>query len=242
MSRENIYLSIILKKQPYGEGDELVTVYTREAGKLRALAKSTKFSRSKLQYGLQVLFLTRLTLTRSGLPKIIGTEAVQLYPRIRDDLQALKVVFYVLELVLKFTPDEQKNQELFDLIVSFLNFLDHAAGDEAMLNLGLAKFKIDFLFHLGLSIHAEPPAGFSGQIRFSGNRGGFLFGADAADASLVSLRSFERFAELKNCSYDDLLNRAAGGDPNIGELQELLSRFVEFQLERGMMSERFLRE
>ncbi len=60
MPRENTYLSIILKKQAFKEADELITVYTKEAGKLRVLAKSIKSPKSKLQHGLQVLFLVKI--------------------------------------------------------------------------------------------------------------------------------------------------------------------------------------
>jgi DNA repair protein RecO (recombination protein O) len=79
MSRENTYAALVLKKQPLNEADELITVFTKEIGKLRVLAKSVKFAKSKLQYSLQSLFLVNLTVTGGGLPKIIGVEVVNLF-------------------------------------------------------------------------------------------------------------------------------------------------------------------
>ena len=46
--REQHYSAIILKKQPYREGDEIITLFTKEGGKIRCLAKSVKSPKSKL--------------------------------------------------------------------------------------------------------------------------------------------------------------------------------------------------
>ena len=53
MSRETKLTGIILKKQPLNESDEIITFYTKENGKIRALAKSVKSSKSKLQQKIQ---------------------------------------------------------------------------------------------------------------------------------------------------------------------------------------------
>ncbi len=239
MPRENTYLSIILKKQAFKEADELITVYTKETGKLRVLAKSVKFSKSKLQHGLQVLFLVKISLVGSKLPRVIGTQVVASFPNIRENLRAAKMAFYALELALKFTADEHKNEKLFGLLEEFLNFLDAHAQDSRLLECGLAKFKIEFLDAVGFRISADRPKDFSGDIGFSNSRGGFVFGGRADDYQNLTIPAYEQFHALRAADFEGL---AAFGRPmgNLGELQGILSDFLQYHLERDIKSERFL--
>ncbi len=149
MPREQTYTAIILKKQPLGEADEIITFFTRESGKLRGLAKSVKLSKSKLQNSLQSLFVVQIYLAGKGhLPKIISAEPQKVFSGVREDMEALKCAFYASELVLKFTPDAQKDEGLFDLLVGFLEFLELFPESRGV---ALAKLKVDFLQLEGFS-------------------------------------------------------------------------------------------
>ncbi len=246
MARENNYLAIILKKQPFGEGDEILTLFTKEAGKIRGLAKSTKLPKSKLQYALQALFLSKITTTKSSaLPKIIRAETVKTFSHIRESLLAAKIAFYAIELLIKFTADEHKNEQLYNLSESFFGFLDSNSANERLLQLGLAKYKSDFLDCLGLGIHFEIPGDDIINIGFSNSRGGFLFEESAADYKHVDLKTFEVFAILKKAAFSELpnvFNNYQDLVKNADELQELLSSFIRYQLERDVRSEQFLSE
>ena len=244
MPRETIYNSVILKKQPYGEGDEILTLFTEENGKVRALAKSTKFSKSKLQYALQTCFFTRLTLTQSGLPKIIGAEVVNAFPNIRENLEAAKIAFYALEVTLKATPDEQKNERLFHLLVMFFTFLDLCKTHADLLDAGLAKFKIQFLQDLGLGISIPPNLDIRDPyLGFSASRGGFISGEDTVDFISVTPEIIAQFSALEQLEFSQLIERqgiAGVLDQPLTVLQDLLSTFIRHQLERDIRSERFL--
>ena len=171
MSREQNYTGIILKKQALGESDEIVTFYTKEQGKIRALAKSVKSSKSKLQQRLQALFLVNFTLTSSKLPKIIFVEPLSVFMNLRENLPGIKAAFVACELVLKFAPDEQKNVPLFQALVDFFEFLNGEVGS-AQTSLGLIKFKLAVLEASGLGLALE--AGDNDlQTYFNAHSGGF---------------------------------------------------------------------
>ncbi len=258
MSRDKQYKAIVLKRTPYAEADEIVTFYTQEAGKVRALAKSSKFSKSKLQYGLQSLFLVNVTLAGSGLPKIIGVEIQESFSKLRESFEATKISFFAVELVLKFSPDEQKNEKLFELLVSFLKFLNESKDN--ILSLGLAKFKIEFLGSLGLGIsftptpkskfvlHEKRQVGLLKQGEekkdlvwgFSNSRGGFLTNDQAVDYQPVGLESWKLFLDLSKTSFFEL-GIMSYQSTALYELQEVLSGFLTYQLERDIKSERFLK-
>src|SRR5690242_8357999 len=121
MPRENQYQAIILKASAFAEADELITIFTKEAGKIRALAKATKKSESKLRYGLQPASVSTITLsTSTTLPKIIRATPSQTFSSVLLDEARAACWFVIAELSIRGTADEQKNETLFNSIETFL--------------------------------------------------------------------------------------------------------------------------
>lgn len=217
MSREQTYTAIILKKQAYGEADEIVTFFTREAGKMRALAKSVKLPKARLQNALQSPFVVDLRLAGQGhLPKITAAEIKRSFPALRQRLVCAKHAFYAVELVLKFTPDGQKNEKLFCLLLDFLSFLekrtDNIDSAAATFNAALAKFKAGFLSAVGLSA---------------------LFHEDL-------IKQPKQLQECKGLEQADFENLPLLNTGSLGDLQKFLSDFIVYHLEREVKSEGFL--
>lgn len=235
MSREQTYQAVILQKTAFGEADELITFFTLEAGKLRGLAKSVKRSASRLQGALQSLFLVNLRLASSHrLPKIIGAEIVRTFPNLRGNPKKIAMACLGAELLIKFSADGQKNFRLFKLFVNFLKFLEKPQTSSSALAAALAKFKLDFLDCVGLALRAEGRVAKSGMV-FSLHDGGF-FGSDKHGKRVAS-QTVEAFFRLQKADFANLPPE----EGEIRELQGLLTEFLEYQLERRINSEAFLK-
>ncbi len=92
--KETNYTAIVLKKQLFNEADEIITFYTLEAGKVRALAKSIKLSKSKLQNALQSCYEVKLELAgKKNLKTIIGASVINPHSGLRENLDKLKREF-----------------------------------------------------------------------------------------------------------------------------------------------------
>lgn len=122
---------IILKKQNYREADQIITVWTKELGKLRFLAKGVRKPSSKLVYNLQDFSYISLEVTgknlpagQAGLPVLIGCSAIRSFKNLFADLNKIAAACYVAELMLKMTADEHSNKEAFELLAGFLDRLD----------------------------------------------------------------------------------------------------------------------
>ena len=236
MGREQKLSAIILKKQPLGEGDELLTLFTKDQGKLRVLAKSIKSPKSKLQQKLQVLFRIEAVIAGSKIPKIIGAETVDVYLGIRENLLAAKIAFLAVELILKFTAEEQKNEKLFSILQLFFEFLS-ANTEPLLLDMALARFKLAVLEASGFGLRAAPDA--SAAIYFNSALGGFA--SNAAGSVRVSAGAYKLFLSLLRCKLADLSGLEYPTQNALGELQNLLTSFIEYQLERKLKAENFLR-
>ena len=116
---------VILKKQNYKEADQIITLWSREAGKIRFLGKSLRLPKSKLNSAMQDLSLVQIDLAgRSSLQTLIGAQAIMQYINLKTDLVKMINAFYASELMLKMTADEHPNESAFELLVAFFSELE----------------------------------------------------------------------------------------------------------------------
>lgn len=238
MSREAVYHAVILKKQAYGDADEIVTFYTLEAGRVRGLAKSVKLPQSKLQNALQGLFYVRVALAQGArfgagsLRKIIRCEVLDTFMPLRASLESAKAGLFASEAVYKSTADEQKNSRLFKLLLEFLQSLSSVSEKNNSLPGLVAKFQISLLETLGFAVRApgeplEKPA----QLYFTSLGGGFSFNANEPDCVKVDMKLRKVFLALQKTDFA----QAAGCDLQEAlSLNQLLGGFLEYQLERSL--------
>ena len=121
--------AIILKKTPFSEANEVVSMFSRELGKVRAVARAVKSPKSKMAFALQPLFLSEIELLPAkNMPSIIGVKQLDTFKNIQNDLNKIYAAMFGAELMLKSTADEQPNEKLFDLYLNFLQHLDREIG------------------------------------------------------------------------------------------------------------------
>ncbi len=237
MSQEIIHNAIILKKQPFEEADELITLFTEDNGKVRCLAKSSKLPKSKLAHALHQASLIQVTFARSAkLAKLIHAHTIELYPNLRSDADRVNNWFVAAELVLKATADEQKNEPLFELLRSYLYFLNQQELTAEQRLIGLLNFKIHFLQLLGLGLWYPADPTRTPKF-FSNSTGGFIVGNVSGDSVPINTRTWQLFLRLHEASWNDLVTVTESGD----ELNQLLSGFITYQLEREIKSEKFMK-
>src|SRR3989338_6320404 len=92
--------AIILSRKPLREADFLLTVYTKEHGKMRVLGRGARKGSAKLGSRLQQLYNVEIYLAGSGIwPTITSVGIIDKYAKMRKSLPALAIAFYVAELV-----------------------------------------------------------------------------------------------------------------------------------------------
>lgn len=142
---------IVLKKQNYREADQIVSCWTREAGKIRVLAKSLRMPKSKLAYAMQDLSEVEIHSVGRSLPTLIGAKPLRQFCSLRQDLKKTAIAFYGAELMLKMTADEHPNQLAYDLMIEFLSTLDELDYSVRYYPL-LECFSVKLLDSLGFQI------------------------------------------------------------------------------------------
>lgn len=236
-SRESRVVGVVLKRQGLSEADEMVTLFTKESGKIRVKAVSVKKISSKLQGNLQLVSFVKLRLVGDGdLPRVASAETVKIYKNIWDDLERANFFYWLSETVIKATPDSTPDEHLYALIKHALDALENPHLDGQALKILLAYTMIRLADFLGFTVHVSSTAVSAVQIVFSYTNGGFMSKTEDVSGVNVDRSVLEDFDTLNNSTAANLpiiMN-------NIKELLQVLSSHISYQLERPINSTKFV--
>lgn len=114
--------AVILKHVDYGEIDRLITLYTREKGLVRAVAKGVRKITSRKAGHLEPFGEVTLQMARGhDLSLITQAETIHAFPELSSDLTKAAAAAYVAELTLRFFSEGSESEpQVFDLLVSTL--------------------------------------------------------------------------------------------------------------------------
>ncbi len=123
--------AVVLRRIPFRETSQIVTLFTREMGKITVLAKGSR--KPKSQFGgtlqpmahIQAIFYYKPT---RDLQTLSETAHLSVLNKISDDLDKIAVGIRMIELVQALMQQEEANPYVFDLLVASLRQLDRAEG------------------------------------------------------------------------------------------------------------------
>ncbi|MAF40165.1 MAG: DNA repair protein RecO [Chloroflexi bacterium] len=236
--------AIILSYTPLGEADLLVTMFTRDQGKVRAVGKGARRSTSKLVGHLEPLTLMRMSMAHGRSMDIISqAEVVQSFSKLKEDLTGITKGLYLAELVDGFGAEDSANPELYRLMIETLLAIE--TDPESDMPLRFFEFHLlqvsglmPELYHcVECRAELEPDA-----HRFSPNVGGTLCldcNPEDAHLRLLSLRAL-KVLRLLDRSDIAAACKLSLDDSLAAELKSLLSTTVSYWLGKEIRSNSFL--
>ena len=236
--------AIILSYTPLGEADLLVTMFTRDQGKVRAVGKGARRSTSKLVGHLEPLTLMRMSMAHGRNMDIISQgEVVQSFSKLKEDLTGITKGLYLAELVNGFGAEDSANPELYRLMIETLLAIE--TDPESDMPLRFFEFHLlqvsglmPELYHcVECRAELEPDA-----HRFSPNVGGTLcLDCHPEDAHLrpLSLRALKVLRLLDRSEISEACKLSVD-DSLASELKSLLSTTVSYWLGKEIRSNSFL--
>jgi DNA repair protein RecO (recombination protein O) len=110
--------AIVLKRMDLGEADRILTLYTRDEGKLRAVAKGVRKTTSRSAGHLEPFTLSDLLLAVGReLDVVSQAETLAAFREVREDLVLTTHAYYLAELTDLLTEDRMENRALFEALV-----------------------------------------------------------------------------------------------------------------------------
>jgi DNA repair protein RecO (recombination protein O) len=145
---------IVLRSLRYGEADRILHLYTPQRGKVGAIAKGVRRTRSRFGGRLEPFFRLNLVLHegRSDLLTVTGAETVAGYPRLREDAVTLDTAARACDAVSRLFDTSEPHPEVYNLLCNELALLDGAAGREGFsAHANQLAFRVKLLLAAGLA-------------------------------------------------------------------------------------------
>lgn len=136
MPRERTYRTeaIVIRRSDFGEADRLLTLFSAERGKVRAIGKGARKPQSR-KTGHVELFMRSRFLVAEGRDLDIVTQAemVEAYAALREDLLRATYASYAVELLDRFTVDDDPHPDIYELLSAALGWFATLPADELLL-------------------------------------------------------------------------------------------------------------
>jgi DNA repair protein RecO (recombination protein O) len=239
-------VALVVRGTDWSETSRIATLFTREFGKVRALAKGGRRLNSNFEIAFDLLSVCDVVFLRKahgGLDLLTEARLVERFPHLREDLKSLYAGYYVAELLADGTQDYDPHPALFDAAVAFLRELGNGqsppvATDEHSSS-RLAAFELVWLRELGYSPRLDacaacgagvPPPAPAARVGFSPSAAGVVCGRCLPGVSDRMFLTGSAWAALQGL----LVGRDAGPMPAgvRNEVRQVLGQSVSYVLGR----------
>lgn len=237
--------AVVLRHAEFGEADRLLTLFSREQGKLRAIAKGARKLLSRKAGHLEPFTRVTLQLARGrDLWIVTQAETVQSFTALREDLLLTGYASYAAELLDRFSYEEGANPGVYQVLVDTLVRLCDGEDPYRILRfyelrlLDLLGFRPQLFQCVAGGEKIQPEDQF-----FSASLGGVLCpecGTRASDARPVSMEALRYLRHYQRSNWHGV--QKAGVPQSVQtEMEALLQHYLTHLLERRLNSPDFLK-
>lgn len=228
---------IVLNEIRFKETSKILNIYTKKFGRINVMARGAYRPKSKLIAHTQPFSYNEYQLYKGRNFYYINEGAViESFYSIREKMERVIYGFYILELVNKSTPEEEKNEVLFLLLEKGLRVLSQL--DDGFLKFIIA-FELKYMSFLGYRPFIQKCVSCGNKdfsnIKFSIHGGGIIcndcFAVDAK-AKPMNRLMYESMVKLLYVSLDDLSSIDISKDILI-KIQEIVEDYILFNIDRG---------
>ncbi len=227
---------IVLKGQKYQETSKILSIYTKNLGKISVMAKGANRPKSRLIANTQPFSYNEYQFSEGrSFYYINQADIIDSFYDIRENMDSMVYGFYILELVEKSVEDEEANEKIFLLLVKTLKILSKLKSDYLRL---LVAFELKYISFLGyrpyLSSCVMCGNGKSQEYRFSYLEGGIICSkcyTKDLTAKPISREVFDSMIYLLYAQLD-LLDEVEVKDEILCQLHDILEGYILYNIDR----------
>jgi DNA repair protein RecO (recombination protein O) len=223
--------AIVLRSMRLREADRIVHMYTGTHGKVGAVVKGVR--RTKSRFGGRLEPFSRVSLVmyegRGDLHTVTQAQCVEWYPRLREHGGAIHYAGAACESVLRLFGEGEGNAATYNLLCHELQLLD--SQPEAAGGGNLLAFRMKLMLAAGFvpeltdCARCGGPAG-TGSLRFSAAAGGVICHDCGAGDGFVLDESARSF--MLNALAAPLKETPSATGPTLTQVERALSGTVEY--------------
>lgn len=138
---------VVLKRRNINEADKLVTVLTKDKGKLQIKAPGVRKISSRRSPHIELLNRVNIALYIRHAPLLTEAQVITDYSAIKQDLQKIGFAYHICEITDGFCAENQENEAVYDLLVITLDQLCQTDQPENLVK----RFEFELLDLLGFA-------------------------------------------------------------------------------------------
>ena len=201
----------MLRSIRLGEADRVLHAYTLERGRVGAVAKGIRKTKSRFGARLEPLSHVELLLHQGSgeLHTVTGVQLLRSHREAREDHYRLGVALAGAEAMLRLFTEQEANPKAFAALLRFLDVADHLAarpGSRPGLDPLALAFQLKLLWLSGYQPHLDGCSECSADgplIGYSATAGGLVCGACANGALIVGEASAAAMRALLRATLAD---------------------------------------
>ncbi|HEX8965805.1 MAG TPA: DNA repair protein RecO [Patescibacteria group bacterium] len=152
---------IVIKRKNVGEADRILTIYTKDQGKLQVKAKGVRKITSKRASHIEPLNIAVMTLYKGeGMHVLTEVESINSHSSIKNNLSRVAMAYHICELIDSLCPENQEQPEIYDLLVQMLSDLEN----KERIGEAIHTFEISLLTVLGFTTSTHDLTGSKASI------------------------------------------------------------------------------
>ena len=133
---------VVLKKKSLLNKDYLVTIFTKEQGKVKIFAKGAKKITSRRLSHLETGNLVEVLISKKNDRLYLQeTKLISVFSKIKNNKEKLEKLYLFLFIVDRLLPEGQKDYSVFQIILKFL--IDLSGNDKFEIDLFVKKLLVD---------------------------------------------------------------------------------------------------
>jgi DNA repair protein RecO (recombination protein O) len=190
--------AVVLRSLRFGEADRVLHLYTLERGRVGAVAKGIRRTKSRFGGRLEPLSHVELMLHQGSgeLGTVTGASLVRAHRGAREEPYRLSVGLVGLEAMLRLFTEQERNPKAFEALTRFLDVLDDAEvrETEPALDPLVLSFQLKLLWLSGYLPHLAGCAACGEEkplVGFSAQAGGGVCAECSSGSLVVSSEGFE---------------------------------------------------
>lgn len=240
-------MGIVIKEVNVGEADKIVTILTKNYGRISALAKGGKRPKSAISAASQIMCYSDFVLySGKEMYSINSCEVIEPFYEIRNDMEKLTYAAHFMDIVLELAQEDQPAPRLLQLLLNSLYML---AKTEKQPELISRIFELRALSVSGYAPHTASCI-VCGQeaenfYSFSFSKCGFICDREKCSAtdkcSLPLSTGASRAMQYIIYSKMKDLFKFRLSDDVLDELERVMKRYLREQLERDFTKLDFLK-
>src|ERR1700680_941403 len=223
----------------YGEADRILHLYTSDRGRVSAIAKGVRRTRSRFGGRLEPFFRLRIELHegRGELLTVTGAQTVDGHAHLRGNAHALDAAARACDAVGRLFETSEPHPGVFNLLCRELALLDEQAGGARAPRGwgGALAFRLKLLLAAGLAPQLAACASCGERehlVGFSGAAGGVVCGAcEAASFPLGE----EAYCFMTEALARPLMEAPEAPDPALGQVERAISATLEHHAHLRLM-------